>query len=408
MADYDDIADLTIELGESRNEFNDLAGAYFGLRQELSSRWWTRSGAGTPHELASQMREALAGERADLADYWYFPSGKHNPYLDLLYAELPAHGLRVRELPSFDELPLLVSNCTLHLHWTQSLRPNGSDAEQNQQALDRAKRLLRAFKAGEGNKLIWSVHEPLPHGSLWPAQDADFHQFLCDTADVIHILHPSTVQVCAEYFHIDEAKTVLVEHPLYTGVYSSYRSRSSARALLGIAPDELCVVFFGAIRAYKGIDRLLEATGTAATQRRLRLLIAGMPVGEVQDLQARVDAHPEASAAAMLVPDSEIQTLLGAADVLVIPYQRFLNSAVVMLALSFGVPVIATENPVTTTARSSGLVSTYTTLDELVAELAGAVVDPHVELDAQFALDHAATKISDDFARALRSQLWSD
>lgn len=406
MADFDEMADLTIELGESRNEFNSLAGAYFGLRQELSTRWWTRSGAGTPHELASQLREALADDRAELGDYWYFPSGKHNPYLDLLYAEMPAHGMRVRELPSFDELPELGAGNTLHLHWTQSLRPNGADEEQNQHALDRAKRLLTEFVAGEGNKLIWSVHEPLPHGSLWPDQDADFHQFLCDTSDVIHILHEATIDECSEYFQIDQAKTVLAELPLYTGVYSSYRSRASARALLGVAPDELAVVFFGAIRAYKGIDQLLEATALAATKRPVRLLIAGMPVGEVEDLQARVDAQPEATAATMLVPDSEIQTLLGAADVLVVPYQRFLNSAVLMLALSFGVPVIATENPVTAAARRSGMVSTYSTLDELVIELERAQVDPSGDVHPQFALDHSANKISDEFAQALRSRLW--
>ena len=54
-------------------------------------------------------------------------------------------------------------------------------------------------------------------------------------------------------------RTFVVEHPLYSGVYPDYVSRAAARRMLGVDDDEVVLLGFGAIRPYKGFDRLVRA-----------------------------------------------------------------------------------------------------------------------------------------------------
>jgi glycosyltransferase involved in cell wall biosynthesis len=409
MTEYQKHAEALFELSVAKQQIRTLAQDYLELRERHDRQdWWNLAGAGSSASLASQIREALVEDRSALKDYWYFPSGKHNPYLDLLYAELPAMGWNPRELRTLAELDELGPGSVVHLHWIESLRPNQDDEAKNLAALDKARTQLLRFKRQEGTRLLWSVHEPLPHGSRWPEHDASFHQFLADNADWIHLLHDSTIESCAEHFTIDAAKTFTVPLPLYTDVYPNYRSRASARALVGVGDDELCVAFLGALRPYKGIEQLVEASATAATGRPLRLVVAGMPVEEASELAEQIRATEYASIAPMLVPDSEIQTILAAADVVVVPYVKFLNSAVLMLALSFDTPVIASENPVTIDARDSGMVSTYTEVDGLVQALLAAEIAPQRELADAFVAAHAPGVIGGSFAQAVDDRLTTE
>lgn len=103
------------------------------------------------------------------------------------------------------------------------------------------------------------------------------------------------------------------------------------------------LLFFGVVRPYKGLDVLLQALartpehvtltvagefrdGTADTRR----LIAGLGLG------TRVTLRPG------YVPADQIPALFAAADALVLPYREATGSQNVLLAFSFGVPVVAT------------------------------------------------------------------
>src|SRR6185295_6566481 len=133
-----------------------------------------------------------------------------------------------------------------------------------------------------------------------------------------------------------------VPHPSYRGAYEDHVSRLDARHELGLMPDELVLAVVGVIRPYKGLDELLEAWDRVDLDGPRRLLIAGAPSEQpgVDALIERAALDPRVLIDARKIPADEMQLFLRAADVAVLPYRRALNSGALMLALTFGLPVI--------------------------------------------------------------------
>jgi glycosyltransferase involved in cell wall biosynthesis len=123
--------------------------------------------------------------------------------------------------------------------------------------------------------------------------------------------------------------------------------REEARRGLGLEPEDEVALFFGYIREYKGLDLLLEAWPAVADARPgARLLVAGDPVRldparrtELEAWAARLGAVHRFE----YIPFSDVSRYFRAADVLVMPYRHISQSGVLFLALSLGVPVVATR-----------------------------------------------------------------
>ena len=115
------------------------------------------------------------------------------------------------------------------------------------------------------------------------------------------------------------------------------------------APDEpspptgSTLLFFGLLRAYKGIDVLVRAL---ARLPDARLVVAGDPLDPIEPLQelARdlgVDARIEWRLG--FLPDDEVATLMRDATLVVLPYRRTDASGVLATAIGHGRPVVVTD-----------------------------------------------------------------
>ena len=124
----------------------------------------------------------------------------------------------------------------------------------------------------------------------------------------------------------------------------TYYPRLAAHNKLTRAKDGFFrVLFFGRIYEYKGLKYLLEAAHLALPRLpSLRVIIAGrgddlakgdliIPATENFELRNR------------FIPDLELAQLLLDADVVALPYIEASQSGVLMNALAFGLPVIATD-----------------------------------------------------------------
>jgi glycosyltransferase involved in cell wall biosynthesis len=119
---------------------------------------------------------------------------------------------------------------------------------------------------------------------------------------------------------------------------SAERSMASAS---GHAPCNL--LFFGIIRPYKGLDVLLCALARAP--QHVTLTVAGEfwgGTGQTEKLIAELGLQDRVTLQPGYVPASRIPALFAAADALVLPYREATASQNVVLAFSYGVPVIAT------------------------------------------------------------------
>jgi glycosyltransferase involved in cell wall biosynthesis len=106
------------------------------------------------------------------------------------------------------------------------------------------------------------------------------------------------------------------------------------------------LLVFGEIKPYKGIDVLLRAAAQlpVAVAAGWRIVIAGRERCDLAELrtlagQSRIPVEWRIG----FVPDAEITPLFRGADLAVFPYRQVDASGALMLALPFGVPVVATR-----------------------------------------------------------------
>ena len=111
---------------------------------------------------------------------------------------------------------------------------------------------------------------------------------------------------------------------------------------LGIPPDSLTFGFLGRVQPYKGLLDLVSAFRKIAPPDA-RLVIAGKTSGRDSQrvLLDAIGNDERVITRLEYVPDVDIQLYLNALDVAVFPFRDVLTSSSVLLAMTFGKPVIA-------------------------------------------------------------------
>lgn len=277
----------------------------------------------------------------------YYPRFQTNPYQQLLYRRARDHGLapvgirRLDVLPGVAELRRRGVRTALHLHWLHLiLRDAASEADGGRRVAAFLAELDRHRAAG--GRLVWTVHNILPHEMRWERLEVELCAGVAARADVIHILAAATRELVAPYYELPPERVLHIPHPSYAGAYDDAMSRLEARHELGLQPDDFAYLALGAIRPYKGLDRLLEAWHSLPPDQTRRLIVAGEPI-EAADVEPLLEALARAPGVildAHKVPAERVPLFLRAADVGVLPYARALNSGALMLYLTFGLPVI--------------------------------------------------------------------
>ncbi len=140
-----------------------------------------------------------------------------------------------------------------------------------------------------------------------------------------------------------EAARLFHRHPVYDH-FGEALDRSEARRALGLAPDEKLLLFYGFIRAYKGLDLLLDAFDQL--RGPYRLMIAGEAYEPFAPYAARIAASPFSSAIEVrerYISDEETRLLFSAADACVLPYHHATQSGIALIAYQFRLPMLATD-----------------------------------------------------------------
>jgi hypothetical protein len=161
------------------------------------------------------------------------------------------------------------------------------------------------------------------------------------------ILHSnSAVSVVESTYGVRLArKAHVIPHGNYDGCYPrSQRSPLAKLPKLNDDPASINVLFFGAVRGYKGVGRLLSAVCNRP-ELNCRVLVAGRPFDDESRMLVEDAVRRDSRVQALLgfVADDEVASLFDWADIVAVPFERTLTSGSVVLALTMGRPVLVSS-----------------------------------------------------------------
>lgn len=161
----------------------------------------------------------------------------------------------------------------------------------------------------------------------------------------------------------NELSTAIVPHMNFTDLFDHYRSDPASLAALkqnaslsdGVSPELAdlteknvpLILFFGQIKKAKGLDILLEAV--AQTKQDYKLIIAGKTRNEnwqfYDDKLTVLNIRNKVIPVIRHISDRERDLLFSICKGVVLPYKLIYQSGVLLMTMSFPLPIIASALP---------------------------------------------------------------
>jgi glycosyltransferase involved in cell wall biosynthesis len=231
-----------------------------------------------------------------------------------------------------------------HLHWEDAVYREAAGSAEAEALVDRFLAGLDLFLAG-GGRLLWTVHNDGPHEPRFLAVDKRLRRALAGRAQAVHMHSRVAAEQMAPPLGLSPEEVVVAPLGGFAGHYPDDASRDSARRYLGIGAAAPVFVTLGAARAYKGLDLLLRAfAGVRERSPDARLIVAGR-TGHPACGGRFVEPAPGVLLMPNHVDDASVQYVLRAADYAVFSFRRVMVSSSVLLAETFGLPVIVPDLP---------------------------------------------------------------
>lgn len=222
----------------------------------------------------------------------------------------------------------------LHLHWPEDL----FRAKRHVSRVPKYALFLLLFLRLKVTRtpVIWTVHNNHPHEGVGAVERILLR--LC-----MSLITQRVFMSAAQRDMVDaRERDLVIRHGHYKDSYiraASVHQESAYKTIL----------YFGFVRRYKGVETLIEAFDQVQASRPVRLVIAGRPNPQ----QYGAELHERYSKIANVNWLLEFQTkestseLFAAADLVVLPYKKMVNSGALLLGLSMGKRVLAPRNRVT-------------------------------------------------------------
>lgn len=198
--------------------------------------------------------------------------------------------------------------------------------------------LLKLF----GIKIVWTVHNIIDHRERSRYLQLLFNKLFVRLCDRL-IVHCISAKVDVEnIYNKDPSSIIVIPHGNYIDYYENTITSLSARNKLKLGLEDTIFLCFGHIRSYKGIPELID-TFKRLDNHRAKLLIVGRPLDNriIANILNSCKHDDNIKAILRYIPDEDIQIYMNAADIIVLPYKNILTSGAVILAMSFGRPIIA-------------------------------------------------------------------
>ncbi len=203
--------------------------------------------------------------------------------------------------------------------------------------------IARKIRKNKHTKIMALVHNMIPHEPN--ILDRFLPPYFVKSMDGFMALSESVVKDI-EHFDKRGCPKGFSPHPIYDH-YGQRLSRDEALQLLNLDPKYRYVLFFGFIRAYKGLDLLLDAFADPwLKQSDVKLIVAGEFYGDSAPYLSKIEQLGIADKVVLctdFIPDGEVNRYFSAADIVAQPYKTATQSGVTQIAFHFEKAMLVTN-----------------------------------------------------------------
>jgi glycosyltransferase involved in cell wall biosynthesis len=205
--------------------------------------------------------------------------------------------------------------------------------------------ILKIVRKNKHTKIVCIADNVIPH-------EKHFYDKICTQYFVKNIDAFITMsdKVLADLKLFTQKKATKVIHPLYDN-FGEIVPKIEAQKYINIEPNKKTILFFGFIRAYKGLDLLIEAIKLLKDKEptfynEIQVVIAGEYYEDEKkytDLIKQLGVEDALILKTKFISDSEVKYYLSCCDVVIQPYRNATQSGVTPLAYHFEKPMIVTN-----------------------------------------------------------------
>jgi glycosyltransferase involved in cell wall biosynthesis len=151
-------------------------------------------------------------------------------------------------------------------------------------------------------------------------------------------------------------KTVVIPHGHFLELNKNQIDKTKAKEELQLDTTQVYLLFFGQIKAVKGLSFLIEAM--ALLPEKFHLIIAGKPQYSTSDIEHRIkelNIESRITREFRYITNAERNVYFSAADAAILPYTKIYQSGVLLMSMSYGLPCVTSDLPAFKEIISSGV-----------------------------------------------------
>lgn len=270
---------------------------------------------------------------------------RRNPYQERLIRALDEQGVAVDLIDAGIMCPILRSwyhnsrPDVIHLHWVTAFI--GTDRWLLAALLGLRTLFELLIVRVLGTDVVWTVHNLRAHESHTPRVDLLTRMGWARLSTHLIVHCESAIDAVCQTYRLSDAyvdRISVIPHGHFIDSYPTVTSADAARDTLGIHPNDRVLLYFGLIRPYKNVPRLIHTFRRLDPDPSSKLLIVGNPWND--DLQQQVSDAAGDDTRVMtrleFIPDEDVARYLLASDAMVLPFDSILTSGSAILAMSYG------------------------------------------------------------------------
>jgi glycosyltransferase involved in cell wall biosynthesis len=203
--------------------------------------------------------------------------------------------------------------------------------------------MARIIRRNKHSRILAITDNVVPHEKR--PGDVPFTRYFLSACHAFITLSRSVLQDLKQFE--PQKPSLYLPHPLYDN-FGAAEPKAAACAALHLDPHCHYILFFGFIRAYKGLDLLLQAMAEPAMRQRpdIKLIIAGEfyeDAGPYQQLIRELKLEDRLVLRTDFIPNAAVRHYFCSADLVVQPYRHATQSGVTQIAYHFDKPMVVTN-----------------------------------------------------------------